>query len=136
VPRTLEARVEQIGPATSQGTVRSHSVIIDRPLEKGGTDRGPMGGELLLLSLAGCFLSTLMAAVASRSADVSHIRIAITGTIGGSPERFEAMDMRITAKYSDAELMRKLVAIAERGCLVTNTLSTVLVLNTVLEQEA
>src|SRR5690242_4862006 len=109
MPRTLEARVEQIGPATSQGSVRSHSVVIDRPVEKGGADRGPMGGELLLLSLAGCFLSNLLAAVASRAADVSDIRIAITGTLGGSPERFEAMEMRVSAKYADAELMRKLV---------------------------
>jgi hypothetical protein len=45
------------------------------------------------------------------------------------------MEMRVTAKYSDAELMRKLVAIAERGCLVTNTLRTALDITIVLERE-
>ena len=135
MPRTLEARVDQIGPTTGQGTARTHSVVIDRPVEKGGNDRGPLGGELLLLSLGGCFLSNLLAAVGSRSADVSNIRITVTGTVGGVPERFEAMEMRVAAKYSDSEMMRKLVAVAERGCLVTNTLRTALSLTIALEQE-
>jgi len=135
MPRTLEVRVDQIGPTTGQGTARTHSIVIDRPVEKGGNDRGPLGGELMLLSLAGCFLGNLLAAAGARSAEVSNIRIAVTGTIGGTPERFEAMEMRVTAKYSDAELMRKLVALAERGCLVTNTLKTALVLSVTLERE-
>ena len=135
MPRTLEARVDQIGPTTGQGTARTHNVVIDRPVEKGGNDRGPLGGELLLLSLGGCFLSNLLAAVGSRSAEVSNIRITVTGTVGGVPERFEAMEMRVAAKYSDSEMMRKLVAVAERGCLVTNTLRTALSLTIALEQE-
>jgi putative redox protein len=135
MPRTLEVRVDQIGPTTGQGTARTHSVVIDRPIDKGGSDRGPLGGELLLLSLGGCFLSNLLAAVGSRSAEVSNIRIQVTGTIGGAPERFEAMEMRVTAKYSDTDLMRKLVAIAERGCIVTNTLKTALVMTIALERE-
>jgi len=108
--------------------------MIDRPLEKGGADHGPMGGELMLLSLGGCFLSNLLAAVASRSADISNIQVALTGTIGGVPERIEAIDMRVTAKYSDAGLMHKLVAIAERGCLVTNTLAPALAIEVLVEQ--
>ena len=135
MPRTLEARVEQIGPTTGHGTARTHSVVIDRPVEKGGNDRGPLGGELLLLSLGGCFLSNLLAAAGSRSAEVSNIRITVTGTVGGVPERFEAMEMRVAANYSDSEMMRKLVAVAERGCLVTNTLRTALSLTIALEQE-
>jgi putative redox protein len=131
----MQVQIEQIGPTTGQGTVRTHSVTIDRPVEKGGADRGPMGGELLLLSLGGCFLSNLLAAISARSAEVSDIRVAVTGTISGAPERFDAMEMHVTAKYSDAELMRKLVAIAERGCLVTNTLRTALVLTIALERE-
>jgi putative redox protein len=135
VPRTLEVQVQQIGPTTSKGTARTHSVTIDRPVEKGGHDQGPFGGELLLLSLAGCFLSNLLAAIAARSSDVSNIRIAVTGTIGGIPERFEAMDMRVTAKFTDLDLMRKLVSIAERGCLVTTTLQTSVAITVSVERE-
>jgi putative redox protein len=120
--RTLTVEVEQIGPATGKGTARSHSLLIDRPAEKGGDDRGPLGGELLLLSLGGCFLSTLLAAIKARAADVSEVKVSVTGSIGGVPERFEALDLRVDARHGDADLMRKLIAMAERGCLVTNTL--------------
>jgi putative redox protein len=134
--RTMEAQVAQIGPNTGMGTVRTHSVIIDRPVAKGGSDRGPLGGELLLLSLGGCFLSNLLAAVAARGADVSNLHVTVVGTIGGAPERFEAMAIRVRAKFSDAELMGKLVAVAERGCIVTNTLKSALTIDLTLEHEA
>jgi putative redox protein len=120
--RTIIVEVDQLGPATSRGTARSHTVIIDRPTEKGGEDRGPLGGELLLLSLGGCFMSTLLAAIRTREADVSGVKVSVAGTIGGVPERFESLHMRVSATYSDADLMRKLMMMAERGCLVTNTL--------------
>jgi putative redox protein len=120
--RTITVQVDQIGLSTSKGTARSHSVVIDRPVEKGGDDRGPLGGELLLLSLGGCFMSTLLAAIKTREADVSGVKLSVAGTIGGVPERFESLHMRVSAKYSDADLMRKLMMMAERGCLVTNTL--------------
>ena len=107
--RTLEVQVEQAGRATSKGTARHHAIFIDRPVDKGGEDRGPLGGELLLLSLGGCFLSNLLAAIGTRSADVSNVRVGVTATIGGVPERAEAMTLHVTANYTDSELMRKLV---------------------------
>ena len=131
--RTLEVQVEQAGRATSKGTARHHTIFIDRPVDKGGEDRGPLGGELLLLSLGGCFLSNLLAAIGTRSADVSNVRVGVTATIGGVPERVEAMSLHVTANYTDSELMRKLVGIAERGCLVTNTLKNAMVITIVLE---
>jgi putative redox protein len=126
--RTITVEVDQVGPSASKGTARSHSVLIDRPTEKGGEDRGPLGGELLLLSLGGCFMSTLLAAIKAREARVSGVKVSVSGTIGGVPERFEAMHMRVSATYTDIDLMRKLIALAERGCLVTNTLRDATVL--------
>jgi putative redox protein len=132
--RTLSVEVEQIGASTGSATARSHTVMVDRPVEKGGDDRGPLGGEYLLVSLGGCFLSTLLAAVRTREADVSNVRVSVTGTIGGVPERFEAMALRVSATYADADLMRKLIAIAERGCLVTNTLNTAVAISVTVEK--
>ena len=122
MPRTITVDVNQVGPSTSQATARSHAVLIDRPVERGGEDRGPLGGELLLVSLGGCFVSTLLAAIRAREADVSDVRVVVTGTVGGVPERFESMALRVSAKYGDENLMRKLIEMAARGCLVTNTL--------------
>ena len=129
MPRTVSVEIEQVGPSTGSATARSHTVFVDRPIEKGGNDRGPLGGEYLLISLGGCFLSTLLAAVRTREADVSNVRVSVVGTIGGVPERFESMAMRVSAKYSDEDLMRKLIAMAERGCLVTNTLKDAVALS-------
>jgi putative redox protein len=134
--RTISVEIEQIGPSAGSAVARSHTVFVDRPIEKGGSDRGPLGGEYLLIALGGCFLSTLLAAVRTREADVSDVRVSVLGTIGGVPERFESMAVRVSAKYGDADLMRKLVALSERGCLVTNTLKDAVALEVSLEQSA
>jgi putative redox protein len=134
--RTISVEVEQVGPSTSSATARSHTVFVDRPVEKGGNDRGPLGGEYLLMSLGGCFLSTLLAAVRTREADVSDVRVSVIGTVGGVPERFESMALRVSGKYSDEDLMRKLIAVSERGCLVTNTLKDAVAISVTLEKSA
>ena len=136
MPRTISVEVEQVGPSTGSATARSHTVFVDRPMEKGGNDRGPLGGEYLLMSLGGCFLSTLLAAVRTREADVSDVRVSVMGTIGGVPERFESMALRVSGKYSDEDLMRKLIALSERGCLVTNTLKDAVAISVTLEKSA
>ena len=134
MPRTISVEVEQVGPSTGSATARSHTVFVDRPVEKGGNDRGPLGGEYLLMSLGGCFLSTLLAAVRTREADVSDVRVSVIGTVGGVPERFESMALRVSGKYSDEDLMRKLIALSERGCLVTNTLKDAVAISVTLEK--
>jgi len=132
--RTISIEIAQVGSSTGQATARTHTVFVDRPVDKGGDDRGPLGGEYLLVSLGGCFLSTLLAAVRTREADVSNVRVSVVGTIGGVPERFEAMTLHVRANYADEDLMRKLIAISERGCLVTNTLKDAVVLSVELER--
>jgi putative redox protein len=129
----LEVQVEQIGPSTATGTARSHSVLIDRPVSKGGADRGPMGGELLLMALGGCFMSNLLAAIRARDAAISEARLTVSATIEGNPERVTALALKIRANHSDPELMRKLITIAERACIVTNTLKEAAPVSIVLE---
>ena len=134
--RTISVDVEQVGPSTGSATARSHTVFVDRPVEKGGSDRGPRGGEYLLIAIGGCFLSTLLSAVKTRDAEVSDVRVSVVGTIDGTPERFESMTLHITANYSDEDLMHKLVEIAERGCLVSNTLKDAVRLSVIVQRAA
>ena len=136
MPRTISVDVEQVGPSTGRATAGSHTVFVDRPLDKGGNDRGPRGGEYLLIAIGGCFLSTLLAAVKTRDADVSNVQVSVVGTIDGTPERFESMALHITAKYSDEGVMHKLVEIAERGCLVSNTLKDAVRLTVIVQRAA
>jgi putative redox protein len=119
---TLQALIEQSGPSVSKGVVRSHTVTIDRPTARGGTDQGPLGGEYLLVALGGCFMSNLLAAARAREAGVSNVRIEVSGTMEGTPERFTEFALNILADHRDAAMVRKLIGIAARACVVTNTL--------------
>ena len=119
---TVQVQVNQISATASEGIVRDHTVTVDRPESKGGTDEGAMGGELLLVALGGCFMSNLLEAIRTRDADIANVEITIAGTLAQHPARFTAAEMRITADYTDRALMEKLVTISERSCICANTL--------------
>jgi putative redox protein len=120
--KQLHATLEQVGPATSRAKVRSHTVLVDRPADKGGSDQGPLGGEYQLIALGGCFTSHLLAAIRAREFDISNLKVEVTGTLDGSPERFTEFTLNVSASCSDIESFRKAVMIAERACQVVNTL--------------
>lgn len=132
---TLQALIEQTGPSVSKGVVRSHTVTIDRPIARGGTDQGPLGGEYLLLALGGCFMSNLLAAARAREARVSNVRIEVSGTMEGTPERFTEFALIISADHRDDAMVRKLIDIAARACVVTNTLRQTSAVQMVFEGE-
>jgi putative redox protein len=46
----------------------------------------------------------------------------ISGTLENSPPHFSAVELTISADHNDKEQMEKLITIAERGCIVANTL--------------
>ncbi len=119
---TLRATLRRVEQITSQATVRTHSVLVDRSVGRGGLDRGPAGGEYLLVALGGCFTSHLLAAIDARSAAMSNVRVEVSGTMDGTPERFVAFTLDVFADSPDLELGRKMVTIAGRGCQVVNTL--------------
>jgi putative redox protein len=119
---TIQIALQQVGPATTEASIRTHKVLVDRPAAKGGDDKGPMGGELLLAALGGCFMSNLLAAARARQADISNAYTEVIGTLGENPGRFTAIEMVVSADGADAELLGKLVTIAERGCITANTL--------------
>jgi putative redox protein len=119
---TLKATIEHVDQITSKATVRTHMMFVDRGVAKGGLDRGPAGGEYLLVALGGCFTSHLLAAIRSREVRASNVRVEVSGTMDGSPERFTAFTLDVTGDFPDPELARKLVTIAGRGCQVVNTL--------------
>ena len=118
----ITIQIAQISPTASEATIRKHHVKVDRPEPKGGTDEGPMGGELFLAAIGGCFMSNLLAAIRAREAAVTDATVEVIGTLADSPSRFSAVDMFVRATYEDAALFEKLVDIADRGCIMMNTL--------------
>jgi putative redox protein len=118
----MTVQLQQISGSTTEATLRTHRILIDRPTEKGGSDAGPMGGELFLASLGGCFMSNLLAAIRARELGISGVRTEVTGVLADSPTRFERVELRISADTLDRELLDKLVEIADRGCIMMNSL--------------
>ena len=122
---TFNATIEHVTHTTSRATVRTHTFLVDRGVAKGGFDLGPAGGEYMLVSLGGCFTSHLLAAIRAREAAVTNVRVAVTGTLDGTPGRFTAFTMDVSAQSADPELARKLITMAWRACQVVNTLRQV-----------
>jgi putative redox protein len=118
----MTLQIRQTGPSMSEATIRTHRVLIDRPLEKGGADQGPMGGELFLASVGGCFMSNLLAAIRTRQSKLSDVQTEVTGTIAGSPAQFSAIELVVSADCQDPLELEKLIEIADRGCIMMNTL--------------
>lgn len=114
--------LHHVAGSVSEAAIRHHRVAIDRPLAKGGSDAGPMGGELFLASVGGCFMSNLLAAIKAREAPVNGVQLEVTGTMESAPARFTGIDLAVTSDCRDRELIEKLVQIAERSCIMVNTL--------------
>lgn len=122
MPNEIKIQLHQVSTSTSEATIRDHQVLIDRPVAKGGTNMGPMGGELFLAAVGGCFMSNLLAAIKAREAEISEIRTEVIGTLADAPVRFEAVELNVTAVSVDRELFERVVEIADRACIMMNTL--------------
>jgi putative redox protein len=114
--------IRQVAGPTSEAAIRTHRVLIDRPEAKGGSDAGPMGGELFVASVGGCFMSNLLAAIRARDARIANVQTEVIGTADGTPLRFMSLELIVTADTGDREALEKVVEIAERGCIMMNTL--------------
>jgi putative redox protein len=118
----IKIQLRQISTSASEAILGTHHVLIDRPAEKGGADMGPMGGELFLAAVGGCFVSNLLAAIRSRDAGISGVPMEVLGILADSPTRFVAVNLYVTADSLNQELLKRLAEIADRGCIMMNTL--------------
>jgi putative redox protein len=97
-------------------------VKVDRPPEKGGADQGPMGGELMLIGLGGCFLSNLLAAARERGEAVNGVEVEVSAAVAGPPTRYTDIEIRVKADSVSPERLAHLARVAEKGCIATATL--------------
>lgn len=117
---TTITQIDDTSAARTQ--IRKHELVTDRPVEKGGGNQGPMGGELFVASLGGCFMSNLIAAFQGRELEPKGLSVTVRGTLEGTPPRFQKMAMQVQGSGIDRDQMEKMVLIAERGCIVANTM--------------
>lgn len=114
--------ITQLTDTVTQGHVRQHTVLIDKPTEGGGTDEGAKARELFLMSYGACFMKNLQAAIKGRNAAISDVEVDVVGTATDRPNKFTDIELRVSAVADDATQLEKLVTISERGCLLANTL--------------
>ena len=74
----------------------------------------------------------LLAAAAARNISLSGARADIEGDLADAPPRYTAIRMRVSAQCDQPAELGKLVTIAERGCIVANTLRAALDLSVVV----
>jgi putative redox protein len=81
-----------------------------------------MGGETLLASVGGCFMSTFYAAAQARSIPVEGATCRVIGVFAANPKRFGAIRIEVACGSCPPADLEHLVEVAERGCLVAATL--------------
>mgnify|MGYP001176443422 CR=1 FL=1 len=105
-------------------TAGPHAYVVDRSLESGGTYLGMIGGELLFTAVGTCLMTTLVGAARARNIELTRLEFNVSGVHEDAPSRFTSIEVEavIEANASQAEI-DKLLAIAERGCTVSNTIA-------------
>ena len=116
----------QIGDTVTLAKAGKYEIIIDRPVEKGGSGAGTMGGQTLLMGIGGCFCSTLYGAAQARNLSVKDLKLKLSATLSDSPpSRFTNILIEVLdGSCSEEGEFDKLVKIAEKGCISVNTIKT------------
>jgi putative redox protein len=90
-----------------------HTIVVDEPLDAGGTDTGPSPGRLLTASLAACTAVTIEMYAERRGWDVGAVEVDVDATYEGhTPTAFE-VTLRLPADLGD-EQRDKLLVIASK----------------------
>jgi len=105
-------------------TAGPHAIVVDRSLSNGGTYLGMVGGELLFTAIGTCLMTTLVGAARARDIQLSRVEFEVSGVHEDAPSRYTSIDIQaIVEAEASSEDVDKLLAIAERGCTVSNTIS-------------
>jgi uncharacterized OsmC-like protein len=67
-------------------------------------------------------MSNLIAAAAARNIPAEALEVRLQGTLASAPPRVDAIDLEVRAAGLAADVLDKLITIAEHGCIVHNTL--------------
>ncbi len=119
----INLQLAQVAPTAVRLQHDEFQVIVDRPIDKGGSGKGLMGGQYLLLGVGGCFCSTLFAAAQARKVLISGLNVKVKALISEEqPKRFTDIELEVSYEQcSEPDTFEKLLAIAEKGCLSMNT---------------
>lgn|SRR5689334_19228876 len=111
------------GTRASVGVSGGHSVIADRPPGKfGGMGLGFDGGELLALSIGGCFCNDMQALADQMSVEIADLRVSVTIDFDGQPSRATGVRMDVHCRLADDADPSQLVDRAKSITTIGNSL--------------
>lgn len=116
------ARVVSVAPKTAEAEVRGHRLVVDKPPELGGTDRGVMASEHVLVALGGCMCQTVRRIADVRKVPLTHVEFtAEMGFDAKGSVTAVRMDgvVRSPAPREDVE---KVLDLSARACTVSKLL--------------
>jgi organic hydroperoxide reductase OsmC/OhrA len=110
------------GTRAAVGVSGSHSVVADRPLGKfGGMGLGFDGGELLALSIGGCFCNDMQALAEQAGAKIANLRVSVTIEFGGQPSRATDVQMQVDCQLADGSDASELIERAKALTTIGNS---------------
>jgi putative redox protein len=71
-------------------------------------------------------MSNLIAAAGARSVTVEGLAVVVRGSLAPAPPRFASLELDVQGRTAEPDALDKLVTIAERACIVHNTLVSAL----------
>ena len=99
------------------------AVVVDAPVEEGGTGTGMSAPQLFAASVASCALSFVANSCRLRGLPVEHLRLEMTCEEARHPRRISRMDIRIHVDADvPADQRRALLGVAKHST-VANTLA-------------
>ena len=111
------------GTRAAVGRAGIHSVIADRPDGKfGGMGMGFNGGELLALSIGGCFCTDIQASADEMGLEISDLRVSVDVDFTGEPSRASAARMTVQCSLVDGADPSELIQRAKAATTIGNSL--------------
>lgn len=119
-----EVKIQLVEGTMGVAIARQHAIVIDRNASLGGSDLGFTGGEVFFSGIGTCLMTTLIGAARARNIELSKIEFTITGEQETAPSRWTSINVdAVVEGNASPEEIQKLVTIAERSCIVSNTVA-------------
>ena len=119
---TIEYRTVP-GTRAALGRAGTHSVIADRPQGKfGGMGLGFNGGELLALSIGGCFCNDMQALADEMGLTITDLCVTVSIDFAGEPSRAIVARMTVDCALADGADPSALIERAKAITTIGNSL--------------
>lgn len=103
--------------------VRGHTLLVDQPVDVGGTDSAPTPTEMFLAGLASCVAFYARRYLARHKIPTAGLAVSVNYRIGGRPTRVSPISVVVTAPDDLPDERRNAFLAVASHCTVHNTLA-------------